>query len=89
MRFIFCSSGTNWNIYFYNNSDKGSFDTEVRSDLIDCVAFNDATAFRIASTEKVGVSSALGSAAYKVGNNQIVNMVKKMFWNENAKKGSQ
>lgn len=57
---------------FWTNSNKGSFSTTVRCDLIDCVGFNDANAFRVFGNSKTGTTQALGSAIYKVGSNQIV-----------------
>ena len=57
---------------FWSNSNKGSFSTTVRCDLIDCVGFNDANAFRVFGNTKSGDTQALGAAIYQVGSNQIV-----------------
>lgn len=57
---------------FWTNSNKGSFSTTVRCDLIDCIGFNDANAFRVFGNSKAGTAQALGAAVYKVGNNQLV-----------------
>lgn len=54
-----------------NNDDPGSFDTEVRSDLIDCIGFNDAEAFRVASSDKQGITKAFGNAVYTLYDNHI------------------
>lgn len=57
---------------FWTNTGKDSFNTTVRCDLIDCVGFNNADAFRVSGNSKSGGTQALGSAIYKIGANQIV-----------------
>lgn len=66
-------------IYYFSSSlhdnkhtNKGSFDTTVRCDLIDCVGFNNAEAFRVTSSDKTGKKEALGQKVYNVMNNHIV-----------------
>ena len=69
----------NKDIYYFSSllhdktsANKGSFDTTVRCDLIDCVGFNNAEAFRVTSSDKTGTKEALGQKVYNVMNNHIV-----------------
>ena len=66
-------------IYYFSSllhdktsANKGSFDTTVRCDLIDCVGFNNAEAFRVTSSDKTGTKEALGQKVYNVMDNHIV-----------------
>jgi hypothetical protein len=56
-----------------SNSDKGSFKTEVRSDLIDCVGLGNPEIFRVlVADDKTGGVKALGEKAYDLKENHIV-----------------
>lgn len=56
---------------FYDNSTATGFKTQVRSDLIDCIGFDNPSAFRIEGTNKQGKDLALGKKSYNIYENCI------------------
>lgn len=56
----------------FDNTDVGTFNTRVRSDLIDCVGFDNPQAFRVKSNSKSGVANAFGAKAYSIYADYIV-----------------
>jgi hypothetical protein len=56
-----------------SKSDKGSFKTEVRSDLIDCVGLGNPEIFRVlVAGDKSGSTNNLGEKSYELKANHIV-----------------